>query len=272
MKPVHGLLLATLLSLTALARADVLVLVHGWRADADTWWQSGVMPVLHDAGWRDAGVVAASPGGMVMGPPMAHDKQVYRAQLPAAAPLAIQAGHLFAELQAVRQRHPEEPLTLVGHSAGGLVGRMVLVAPQAPSVDGFVSIAAPNLGTPRAIQGLDVADGKPFFCPGPGIDFLKSLFGGHDYDYLKASRGALVDLVPGNLTHWLNSQPHPDIRYTSIIHVHPGQGGDELVPAFSQDLNQVPALRGRAKVYQVPAPHGLSPGDGHLLLDSLTTD
>lgn len=258
-----------LLFLAPLARADLLVLVHGWSSNADTWWRSGVMLPLQADGWTDAGVVIASPTGVLITPGNAGGKRIYRPHLPAEAPLAIQAAHLFSQLQVIRQRHPDEKLTLVGHSAGGLVGRMVLVAPGAPRVDAFVSIATPNLGTERAVQGLDAVESKPSFCPGPGIDFLKSLFGGSGYDYLKVSRGALLDMVPGNLSLWLNSQPHPDISYTSIIHQQIGYAGDEMVPAFSQDLNQVQALRGRASVYSLPAPHGLVPADGYLLLTSL---
>lgn len=266
MKPLHALLLFLLFGP---AQADVLVLVHGWRANADTWWQSGTMPVLLQEGWRDAGIVASTPGGLLIPPSQGLSKSIYRAQLPATAPLAIQAGHLYSQLLAIRQRHPDEPLTLAGHSAGGVVARMVLLPNNPLGIGTLVSIAAPNLGTGRAIQGLEVTDSKPFFCPGPGIDFLKSMFGGPDYDYLKASRGALIDMAPGSQEQWLNRQPHPALRYVSIVHLQAGYPGDELVPAQSQDLNQVPALRGRSAVYRLPAGHGLSPADGHFLLQAL---
>jgi len=45
-----------------------------------------------------------------------------------------------------------------------------------------------------------------------------------------------------------------------------------VVPTASQDLNQVPALRGRAKVHPARARHGLNPTDGELLLDILATN
>jgi len=129
-------------------------------------------------------------------------------------------------------------------------------------------LASPHLGTPRASQGLDIVDGKPFFCPGPGIAFAKSVIGGDDYQYLRGSRGALIDLLPqgsGNLLDWANSQPHPDVEYHAVVR----QAGDALVPAFSQDLNQVPALRGRARTWISPGTHGLNPNDGRLLLKIL---
>ena len=148
----------------------------------------------------------------------------------------------------------------------------MLVRPEAPRIDALITIAAPNLGTSRAAQGLEIVDSKPFFCPGPGIDFLKSMLGGEQYRYLKYSRGAMVDLMPvgpGSLINWLNRQPHPDIAYHAVIRQAPSYPGDEMVPAFSQDLNQVPALRGRAQVYVTPTGHALNPADGKLLANIL---
>ncbi len=264
-----AIFVASLSFVVSIARADVTVLIHGWAANADTWLHSGVLPVLESHGWRQAGTVTATPNGIshFPAPAQAGGNAIYRVHLPAEAPLQIQAAHLYAELQYIRERHPVEPLSLVGHSAGGLVARLVVVRPEAPRVDTLVTIATPNLGTDRAITGLNVADSKPFFCPGPGIDFLKNVFGGDKYRYLKHSRGALVDMTPaapGTLIGWLNQQPHPDITYHAIVRQITAYG-DELVPAFSQDLNQVPPLRGRARVHVTHAGHGLNPADGQLL-------
>lgn len=237
------------------ARADVLVLVHGWAANADSWLHSGAAQVLATKGWRDMGpVIAASGGGNTL----------YRAHTVAEAPLTVQAQQLLGQLVQLRRLHPDESLHIAAHSAGGVVARLALVAPGAPRVDTLITIASPHLGTVRAVQGLDVAESKPFFCPGPGVDLLKEMVGGGRYRYLRYSRPALVDLtpsVPGNLTDWLNRQPHPDIAYHAVVR----QGGDALVPAFSQDLNQVPALRGRASLHLTPAAHGLNPADGELI-------
>lgn len=257
-------------------RADMLVLVHGWSANADTWLYSGVIPVLEANGWSNAGVVFTNPSGGVNYLPAYGESagnKVYRVNLPAEAPLQIQAAHLFAELQFIHQRHPDEAIVLAGHSAGGLVARLVVVRAGDLPIKALVTIASPNLGTTRALQGLDIAESKPFFCPGPGIDFLKTLVGGDDYRYLRDSRGALVDMVPaapGNLIGWLNQQPHPDISYFAVVRQGPVYAGDALVPAFSQDLNQVPALRGRARVYRVASGHALNPADGQLLADILS--
>ena len=265
MKRLRLLLLLALFA-AAPVRADVLVLVHGWAANADSWLHAGVVQVLAANGWTDMGLLVSGPGGMrhLPGEGNGATHRLYRAHTIAEAPLALQAQQLLGQLHYLRQLHPEEPFHLAAHSAGGVVARLALVTPGAPRVDTLITVAAPHLGTVRAVQGLEVAESQPFFCPGPGVDFLKEMVGGGGYRYLRYSRAALVDLtpsVPGNLTDWLNRQPHPDIAYHAVVR----QGGDALVPAFSQDLNQVPALRGRARVHLTPAGHGLNPADGDLI-------
>jgi pimeloyl-ACP methyl ester carboxylesterase len=257
-------------------RADVLVMVHGYMSDASTWEANGVTQALAVNGWQPAGVMMAGPGGVLV-PAVSVQRPVavnrtYSVNLPAAAPLQVQAMHLATAVAALRQSYPGERLILAGHSAGGVVARMLVIGNNPYGVDTLVTIASPHLGTARAAQGLDVVDSKPFFCPGPGIRFLKSLVGGRGYDYLEHSRGALVDLLPaesGNVLAWLNQQPHPDIRYVSVVRGTPGAAGDSMVPAYSQDMNNVPALRGRVTTLFSPAGHGLNPADGQLLAQIL---
>ncbi len=256
------------------ARADVMVLVHGWAANEDTWVRSGVASVLVRNAWHDAGVLTTTPDGVrhFPGYPSAEsDKRFYRVQLPSTAPLLLQASHLTAELVFIQKRHPKDDLIVVGHSAGGVIARLALIRPEFVRTKSLVTIASPHLGTPRAFDGLHVVGGKPFFCPGPGVDFLKSVFGGRQYQYLKDSHGAMLDLTPaggGNLIDWLNQQPHPDIQYHSIVRANT----DDVVPTASQDLNSVPTLRKRAKVYPTRTLHGLNPADGELLLEILAAN
>ena len=95
------------------------------------------------------------------------------------------------------------------------------------------------------------------------------------YATVQQSRGVLLDLTPpapGNLLFWLNGQPHPDIRYTSIMRIGTFyMPGDQLVPPLSQDLNRVPALVGRAQTYSMAQGHLLTPQDGDLIGNLLTT-
>ena len=285
MNRLRTLLFISLLLTSLPVSSNILILVHGWASNANTWIASGVLPVLEQHGWSDAGVITVTPEGGIVHLPGRQSKsknQVFRVHLPAEAPLQIQAAHLFTQIQFLKRQYPDQEMILTGHSAGGVVSRLVLVNPSAPSVKALITIASPNLGTSRALQGLDIVHDKPFFCPGPGIDFLKHMIGGNDYDYLEHSQGALVDLTPalpgnraanipaGNLIGWLNQQPHPDIKYHSIVRSGPGIAGDEIAPAFSQDLNQVEEIKGRASLHLTPARHALNPADGKLLADIIS--
>ena len=256
MKKLFSLLILSLLLLSS-ARADVLVLVHGYASNAFTWNMSGVSRVLVANGWQD-GAWSPSSG-----------KTFYALHLPAKAPLMTQAGILLNQLRGIRSRHPDEPLTLAGHSAGGLVARLAILNGNVAGVSQLVTIASPHLGTPLAIRGLDIAEDKPFFCPGPAWFALKESVGGSAYRYLRDSRGALRDLFPPgyfNLIGWANRQVHPDIRYHAIVRQH----GDLLVPSMSQDMNVVPSLKGRVRVWVTHSGHLLNYQDGEILVRILS--
>ena len=239
-----------------LAGGNLLVLVHGYASHPVTWEFSGINRILRTNGWKDA------TG------PYAGDNIFYTAALPAQAPLTYQVGMLLAQLQRLRAYHPDKNLILVGHSAGGVVARLAVLNGNLAGVAHLVTIAAPNLGTPRASQGLHIVKDKPFFCPGPGWRYMKSKLGGNTFDYLEDSKGVLYQLLPpqfNSLIARINLQPHPDIKYDAIVRRY----GDLLVPAISQDLNNVPALRGRSKVWVTDTGHFLNPSDGQLLVKIL---
>ncbi len=363
------ILLFTLIALLVPVRqasAEVALLIHGYLSNAATWEFSGVNAALRQAGWQYAGNFTFSPTGLLQ-LPAPHDdeskKQFYTIDLPSIAPAPLQASWLKAAVDAISRAHPDENITLVGHSAGGVVARLMLVqygnkrvfdlvkdfgtsespkstrsstthwcpgrpghpafrhniasslrlhtglpydwtprsdaplgSPLAPSarrvsrvasrlpgttrlrfalhggqrgkVDRLITIAAPHLGTDKAIRALDAVDDDGMF------GFIKEWFvkreiGNGLYRTLKVSRGILFNLVPpapGTLLYWLNIQPHPDIEYISIVR-SAGYviAGDLVVPPFSQDMNQVPALRGKSKVYITYQGHELTPADGVLL-------
>jgi pimeloyl-ACP methyl ester carboxylesterase len=252
------------------ASADVLVLVHGYLGTAQSWAESGALERLQQRGYRLVGTYGYSAQGVLFQP--VHrgpaDRPVYTVNLPSQAPAAIQADWLAAFLREIRKRHPDEPIDLAAHSAGGVVARVFLVRHGTLGVRHLITIATPHLGTGRAIQALDATNDGGMF------GFVRSWLvrratGDALYSTVRVSRGLLLDLTPpapGNLLFWLNQQPHPDIRYTSIMRIGTFQmPGDQVVPPLSQDLNRVPALAGRAQTYSMAQGHLLTAQDGDLI-------
>ena len=252
------------------ARADILVLVHGYLASADSWEFSGINGLLDANGWKRGGLITSSPGTVTpvfVGPGQDADNKVYVVDLPAEAPIIIQTDQFLGMLATIQAMHPDEALIIAGHSAGGVVARMALVRGGIKNVKALITIASPHVGTTRANQAIDATDES-----GP-FGIIKSFFGGSGYDTLRRSRGLLFDLAhpqPGSLLYWLNSQPHPDIKYVSVVRLNRvGFAGDELVPGFSQDMNNVPVIHGNSSVIVTPAGHTLVAEDGSTLLHIL---
>ena len=266
------LLLALLLSGFGFgtATADVLVLVHGYLGTAKSWAEAGVMARLHQRGYRHAGVLSYSSRGLHVQPvgKETPSKPMYTVNLPSQAPIVIQADWLAAQLREVQRLHPDEPIALAAHSAGGIAARMTLVRHGALGVDHLITIATPHFGTARAIQALDATDSSGLF--GPIKRWLvQRKTGDALYATVRHSRGVLLDLTPpapGNLLFWLNRQPHPAIQYTSIMRIGTFyMPGDQVVPPLSQDLNRAPALVGKVKTYSMAQGHLLTPQDGDLI-------
>ena len=252
------------------ARADVLVLVHGYLSGAQSWDARGITAVLERHGWQRGGVYVTDPAGIHLVPALdgVGGRTFYTVDLPSEAPILIQAFQLRQILQAIDARHPGEPLTLAGHSAGGIVARAALVRGDIGNARALITIASPHLGTGRAEQALDATD-----IPFP-FSIVTDFFGGETYDTAMRSRSLFVDLVrprPGSLLFWLNSQPHPDIKYVSVVRGQPAMlTGDYVVPGYSQDMNNIPALRGRSSLVKVNnTNHGLTVLDGSVILSVL---
>ncbi len=254
--------------------AAVTVLIHGFLGSDRSWLESGVIEQLHLRGYEWRGSYSLSPAGVVFRPigSTQGQKPVYTVNLPSTAPVRLQADWLAAYLRDLRARHPTEPITLVGHSAGGVVARAALVLNGVEGVTRLITIAAPHLGTWRSLQALEALDENDlFFIPIGRVKrwLVKRRLGGWLYYTLKASRGVLYDLrpaVPGSFLFWLNRLPHPEIDYVSLIR----RGtfympGDRLVPPFSQDMRLVPAIGERARSYTTPEGHLLSSYDGAVL-------
>lgn len=260
------LFLLLMIFLSPPARADIMLLIHGYLGDATSWEQSGINDELDRLGWHRAGMFHGSP----MGPQLYTtnhengDKLVYVAELPSMEPVMIQSDVLKNIIDIIRQQHPDESIILVGHSAGGVIARMALVRHRLKNITALITIASPHIGTGRADQALDItANHGPF-------NMVKRFVGGDGYDALSHSRGLMADLrhpQPGNLLYWLNSQPHPDIHYASIIRTkNDGAQGDYFVPGYSQNMNNVPALKGRSATYVAPTSHFLVRQDADTIL------
>ena len=255
----RGLFLAAMLWLSCLpARADVAILIQGYLGDAGSWRQSGVTAELYAAGWHDGGhYVQGYQGVMRYGGADGRGKRFVTIDLPTEAPVPVQAQLLAAYVSALVRADGKETFHLIGHSAGGVVARFYMVrAKQAgtlPSIGGLITIASPHLGTDAAETGL-AAGQSP-------LGLLAPFFGGST---INRSQGLYADLVrerPGSLLGWLNHQPHPAADYVSIIRA----AGDDIVPAWSQDMTRVAALAGKAHSRMSGPGHGLRPGDGHLI-------
>ncbi|MBF0357910.1 MAG: alpha/beta fold hydrolase [Magnetococcales bacterium] len=272
MKKIVGVLTALfIICFSGGAKADVLVLVHGYMGSPGSWEESGAVSVMENNGWHRAGIISTDPGGGVhLLPALAGQSKknkVYIVSLPSKAPIVFQVQHLQLMLEFLNQRHSSEPFILAGHSVGGVVARLALVKGAVPNPKALITIASPHLGTPRAGQALDITD-----SPWP-VEVFKDIFGGPVYHTLKSSRSLYYDISgqwPGSLLYHLNNSPHPDINYISVIR---GESfmiwGDSVVPTVSQDMNNVRMLKGKSAVYTTGTGHSLVAGDGFLLTEIL---
>jgi pimeloyl-ACP methyl ester carboxylesterase len=212
MKKLLYITLLLLLPAPVLA-GNLLVLVHGYAAHAGTWEYSGINRLLLANGWQHVASAQAA------------DNLFYVAQLPAQAPLTFQAGVLLSQLQALRAQYPDRQLTLAGHSAGGVVARLVVLNGNPAGVSRLVTIASPNLGTPRAAQGLDIVEDKPLFCPGPGWYSMKSFLAAVATVIWKTPKGRSTRCYRRGLAR---SLPASISSHTRILNIIPSCASTEI--------------------------------------------
>lgn len=246
-----ALILIFLISLPTYA-SQILVFVHGYLGDGGEWRPTGIINTLQHNGWQDAGHLF--PHGPALGivQPSATANYIYTVTLPSEAPLSAQAQWLDVYLRTLQQRHPAGALILVGHSAGGVVARLVMVAGKIP-VQGLITIASPHLGTDKAELGAEINN-----SPASWVTPMLGL------GTINRSQGLYRDLIrerPYTLLFWLNRQPHPQGIYISVIRT-----GDNWVAPYSQDMNNVLALKGLSETVVTAGTHSLNPFDGPLLV------
>jgi hypothetical protein len=127
------------------------------------------------------------------------------------------------------------------------------------NVYALITIASPHLGSRMADLGRSVANSPlSWFAPFMGANTINR------------SRALYHDLGregPHNILGWLNRSPHPKAYYVSVIRSKNGNpiAGDSVTVGWRQDMNMVPALRGRAKTYTSLGDHSLRPADSFLI-------
>ncbi len=247
------------------AQARTLVLVHGFLSNDMNWHHSGFTLPLIKTGWKDGGSYGFTPQAMLLPRGVNLKGDVfYTVNLPSQANLQIQEELLLQYLHHLFTQRGE-PMTLVGHSAGGVVARLYALDPRRQPVNGLITIASPHLGTPVANVAY-IAGNSP-------LGMMASFAGGEE---LQNSRGLFSDLkeeTPGNFLYWMNHQPHPDLHYASIIRsnkrVTKVNQFDFMVPPNSQDMNNIWALKGRSGTAVVSEGHMLNGKDGMVVLQVL---
>ncbi|MBL8564273.1 MAG: hypothetical protein JNM89_00985 [Hyphomicrobiaceae bacterium] len=247
------------------AAADTLVLVQGYLGSAGSWRYSGIVPVLHSRGWQDGGHLFYGPDGRprsTLAKTTAANR-LYTIDLPTEAPIPVQAAFLVSNLAYVAAQHPRERIAVVAHSAGGVVARYAAVVDRSVKIDTLVTIATPHLGTAVAEVGSALSESP--------LGWVAPFFGAGTVNRSQVLYRELWRERPNSLLGWLNRQPHPAARYVSIVRAtEPTPGaGDSIAPGWSQDMNAVPALAGRAERIISPGDHGLRIDDGALIADIL---
>ena len=259
------LLLFWLVAPVQTAFADTLVLVQGYLGSGAGWRNAGIAASLQRGGWQDAGHLHPAPyGALRLGPPPRGTKRFVTVSLPTEAPVLVQADVLARYIHWLENHFKEDRFVLIGHSAGGVVARAYMVRSRNPKIKGLITIAAPHLGTVLAEKGLAVGNSP--------LGWFAPFFGAGTINRSRALYADLSRERPGNLVGWLNRQPHPEAKYYAIIRASTPAApaaGDNISAAFQQDLNQVAALRGRARTIIAPGPHALMPADGPLILNIL---
>ena len=246
-------------------QADTLLLAHGYLGSSQQWHRAGIVEELDRAGWRNAGELRlVNEVVKVKKNPPTTTRRMYTLSLQSERSIEHQAGQLNQYVEHVRLHHPDEQIILIGHSAGGVVARLYMVEQSSDDLIALITIASPHLGTDKA-QYIEIIpnDILAWLEPIPGISALYR------------SQGLFFDLIPNrsdNLIGWLNYQEHPPAQYFSIVREPIGDSlmenlsiQDFIVPSWSQDMNEVYALRGRAKTYRLGSIHTLSRKDGEIL-------
>lgn len=248
------------------AKAETMVLIHGYLSDSASWRKNVLQQPLLATGWRDGGNYSFHIRG-VLTPPMQQLQQkgrvFYTVDLPYDASIeqqAIALGTYLHHLYTQRQ----EPFILVGHSVGGIVARAYITMKNTQPVHTLITIATPHLGTPVA-KLSKVAAKSP-------LNIASRMIGAKNWRH---SLALFADIreesqTRGGYLHWLNQLPHPNLHYISVVRDNKSfKKFDFIVPPFSQNMNNVWALRGRSKVVASKGTHFVNHRDMKIIAESV---
>ena len=248
---------------TGAVHAQVLVLVHGYMGHGGSWRVSGITHVLDRAGWEDGGHLSLQEGRVVnyqQGRP-GQDKTFYTLDMPYEAPILSQAEILANYMKVISSSHPGESLNIAGFSAGGVIGRayMVMRKDDEPRVASLITIASPHLGSHMAELGVKLQQTP--------LSWVAPFMGADAFNRADVLFRDLRPEEPGNFLYWLNRQVHPRARYVSIVRSGTSLfSTDFIVPEYSQNMNNVIALRSSSNIIRTSGTHMLTYQDAVLLV------
>ena len=253
---------------STVSSAKQLLLIQGYLGQPSSWSDAGIAQILDKNGWAYSGEFVYSREGaqLLTGPMQKPQKpskhRFYRVSLPTESSIQNQSFYLTAYLKKLLQLYPEQDIILVGHSAGGVLARYVMVQQPQLNIAMLISIASPHLGTDTAEFGKMLGNSP--------LAMIAPMIGANTLNLSQNLYNDLLPEMPHRFLYWLNRQPHPDAEYISIVRDKESPtGGDFVVPPDSQYLENVFNLRYRARSFVVPGTHSLSPSDGVLLIDLL---
>ena len=258
----HIILLTLILSTFSLAaQGDTVLLLHGYLANGNEWHRAGIVKKLDHNGWSYAGKLHLKNNVVkVASKNLSNTRRTYTSSLASQQSIQTQTEQLKRYIEYIRRQHVGEQIILVGHSAGGIVARMFMVEHPDTDLIALITIASPHLGTDKASLAQSVSENY--------LSWIKPIPGAKN---LYSSQDLFFDLMPDrsdNLIAWLNYQEHPHARYFSIVRQETDTSmtqRDYIVPSWSQDMNEVYALRGRSKTYSIKSLHSLNNKDADLL-------
>jgi pimeloyl-ACP methyl ester carboxylesterase len=245
--------------------ADKLVFVQGYLGESSNWKASGIIHQLEANNWSKGGSYHYSQQGLSFNKAKTKvsANQYFTIELPTEASIREQSYYLSQYLEHLRKASPKERLILVGHSAGGVLSRLVMVQNPNLKVSLLITIASPHLGSDLA-ELANLVGNTP-------ITLFAPLFGAETFNRSQELYRDLLPEQPGRFLYELNRQPHPKAQYVSVIrNPNSADGGDLVVPAYSHDMRNIFALKNKAQSYTVNGGHSLTRSDGVLIFDILT--